>query len=231
MGKKILVLNGPSYASAVKGIGEVELDMTTFLQNPKAFQCVLFTGGADVSPDLYDDYSPKGVCATNPLRDKIEVSVFKTAKKHGIAMAGICRGLQFLNVMAGGKLIHHLDGHAGQPHLMSIGIQEDPILVNSLHHQAAITTHEIHVIGWSTKRLSKRYVGYMDRHLNYEDKEVEAIVVPKDNIFAVQYHPEMMKEDSSGWIFFNAGLLTFLELGAEKFLKEFQQEKYHHAGG
>lgn len=27
-------------------------------------------------------------------------------------MVGICRGAQFLNVMAGGKMIQHVEGHA-----------------------------------------------------------------------------------------------------------------------
>lgn len=226
MTDKILVLNGPSYASAVDGIGEIITELVEFIKAPHEFNCVLFTGGEDVDPELYDDFSPKNICGFNTSRDLVEVDVFNMAKKHDIAMAGICRGMQFLNVMAGGKLIHHLDNHAGSSHLMSTVIQEDPILVNSLHHQAALPGEGTHVIGWSTKNLSKSYIGYMDKHMDYDGKEVEAIVVPKDNIFAVQYHPEMMKEDSNGYIFFNAGLMTFLELGPEKFLREFKYEGY-----
>lgn len=227
MTDKILVLNGPSYANAVDGIGEVVNDLNIFLTKPSDFKCILFTGGEDVNPELYDDFSPKNVCGFNPHRDKVEANIFKLAKKYEIPMAGICRGMQFLNVMAGGKLIHHLDNHTGTSHLMSTPIQEDPILVNSLHHQAAIPPLEATVIGWSTKNLSERYIGYMDKHFDYPGKEVEAIVVPKDNIFAVQYHPEMMDENSNGYIFFNAGLMMFLDMGPEQFLKEFKYEGYN----
>jgi len=224
---KILVLNGPSYAQALDGFTGVTHDMQEFLREPWNFKCVMFTGGEDVSPELYDDFSPKDICQNSEVRDKIEVHAFKVCKKYDIPMTGICRGSQFLNVMAGGKLIHHLDNHAGRNHLMSIHIQKDPILVNSLHHQAIIPGVGVEVIGWSTKNLSERYVGYMDKHFDYQGPEVEAIVVPKDNIFAVQYHPEMMLEDSSGYIFYNAGLTMFLEMGAEKFLKEFKTGEKH----
>jgi len=223
MSDKILVLNGESYASAVKDIGPVVTDMTEFLHKPTDFRCVLFTGGEDVSPELYDDASPKGYCHNNELRDKVEQNVFKLAYANNIAMAGICRGIQFLNVMAGGKLIHHLDGHSvGKSHLMTTTIQEAPILVNSLHHQAVIPPDDAVIIGWSTVQLSKKYIGFQDHHINYDGKEIEAMVIPKYNIFAVQYHPEMMSEDSTGYIFFNAGLTTFLEMGADEFVKEFR---------
>jgi gamma-glutamyl-gamma-aminobutyrate hydrolase PuuD len=227
MSSKILVLNGESYAKALKGFGEITTDLSDFLREPWNFRCVMFTGGEDVTPELYDDFSPKNICGYNRSRDKVETEVFNLCKKHTVAMTGICRGSQFLNVMSGGKLIHHLDGHAGSNHLMSTYVQEDPILVNSLHHQAIITGPGVHIVGWSTKRLSKKYIGYMDKHFDYQDKEVEAIVVPEHDIFAVQYHPEMMLEDSTGYIFYNAGLTMFLEMGADKFLKEFKCGENH----
>lgn len=38
--------------------------------------------------------------------------LYNNAKRLQIPMVGICRGAQFLNVMAGGKMIQHVEGHA-----------------------------------------------------------------------------------------------------------------------
>lgn len=68
---------------------------------------VCFTGGADVSPELYlEGY--EGTRGTNPLRDLLEVGWYLHYLRLGIPMAGICRGGQFLNVMCGGTLIQDL---------------------------------------------------------------------------------------------------------------------------
>ena len=97
---KCLVVHGFSYRDALIGnlFDTWTEDWPKFLDKPKDFGLVLFTGGEDVHPSLYNDTSPKRYCATNLSRDKIEQDIFKVALDNSIPMTGICRGSQFLNV-------------------------------------------------------------------------------------------------------------------------------------
>lgn len=221
--KKIYVCNGPSYASAVEGLGEIFLSQKAFLDDPASFSLVLFTGGADVSPGLYGDASPDGYCYTNERRDFEEEKVFNVARDRDIPMAGICRGVQFLNVMAGGKMMHHLDGHTGPNHQMSISALLEPITVNTLHHQMILPAEDAHIVGWSTERQSQVYFGANDQIVEYTGPEVEAAIFPKVCSVGVQYHPEMMSKQSKGYAFFYNMVKAAMERPIEEVVKIYTQ--------
>jgi gamma-glutamyl-gamma-aminobutyrate hydrolase PuuD len=216
---KILVLNGFGYGEALLGIGELDQDIATFTQNPEEYKLVLFTGGADVTPRLYGDTSPRGFCQCSPSRDATERIIFRVAQEAGVPMAGICRGLQFLNVMAGGKLIHHLDKHAGGFHEMEV--QKDNILrqVNTLHHQMVIPPKDAFIIGWSKDKLSKVYYGNEDKEIKWRGPEVEAVIYPNITACGVQYHPEMMPKRSAGYEFFYEMVYNMLVTDMKTFVK------------
>lgn len=224
MADKILVLNGPNYAEAVAGLGTFIYKSKSFLDNAEGFKLVLFTGGADVDPSLYGDTSPKGICMTNPKRDELEEIVFKHALKHGIKMAGICRGLQFLNVMAGGKLVHHLDHHDGYSSLFrdyhDFECQKDDEIrrINTMHHQMAIPPKDGIIVGWSKTRQSERYIGDKDEEMNWPGPEVEAAIYPEIGACGVQWHPEMMMATSDGYNFFYEMVGALLQLDMEDFV-------------
>ena len=106
------------------------------VSNVSSADLVCFTGGADVSPDLYDH--PKHYTTwSDPSRDAREMAIFEAASGKGTPMVGICRGGQFLNVMNGGKMYQDVSGHT-MSHKMKIGnpeVPDDIILVTSTHHQ------------------------------------------------------------------------------------------------
>lgn len=216
---KILVLNGFGYGEALLGIGELAQNIEDFAQNPEEFMLVLFTGGADVTPELYGDTSPRGLCQSNPQRDATERIVFRIALEAGIPMAGICRGLQFLNVMAGGKLIHHLDGHTGAFHLMEVQKDDKLRRVNTLHHQMVIPPNDAFIIGWSKAKLSEKYIGNEDKEIRWPGPEVEAVIYPKIKACGVQYHPEMMPKRSDGYEFFYEMVYNMTITDMETFVK------------
>lgn len=203
MYNRILVLNGMSYASAIHGLGDITYDENEFFKHTDEFKLVLFTGGEDVTPELYGETSPKGQCYNNIRRDEQEMAVFQHALHNGILMAGICRGTQFLNVMSGGRLMHHISSHAGGVHEMLIRAGRKSISVNSLHHQMVIPHDDAEIIGIATKRLSNVYVSVSDAEIEYNGQEVEAAIFPKTRSFGVQYHPEMMSKGSEGYQFFH----------------------------
>jgi putative glutamine amidotransferase len=222
LGNRILVLNGMSYAAALRDIGDVTYQVSDLYRRPQDFCLVLFTGGEDVSPSFYGESSPKGQCWHNIRRDEMEKQVFEFANLNNIPMAGICRGIQFLNVMAGGRLMHHISGHGGSTHYMRLSTGQE-IRVNSLHHQMVIPHKRAEIIGVSRERLSNIYVSIADEPIEYMGAEVEAAIFPEINAFGVQYHPEMMDERSEGYDFFHRMVKNALSLDWQTFITAYTE--------
>lgn len=198
---KILVPLSINYGRAIHGLGHIVDTPADFFKNPKSYKMVLFTGGEDVSPMLYNDTSPEGHCYYSTERDMFELKIAKVAMEYSIPMGGICRGLQFLNVVAGGKLMHHVSGHGGSNHKV-VTIHGEEFNVNSLHHQMIIPPKESNLIGWAKENISKLYIGEKDKRIAYGGHENEIAIYPLIKGFGVQYHPEMMKEKTDGYQYF-----------------------------
>jgi putative glutamine amidotransferase len=73
---------------------------------------LLLSGGADIDPARYGTVAA-GAQATDPARDELEMAALTAADARGVPVLGICRGLQAMNVHAGGSLLQHVDGHQG----------------------------------------------------------------------------------------------------------------------
>ena len=220
----ILVLNGNTYAEAVEGLGRVSFDQNTFLKRPEVFKLVLFTGGADVSPELYGEKSPRGYCHTHMERDIMETFIYQVALRHNIPMAGICRGSQLLNVLSGGRLMHHIEHH-GLSGNHSMTTSDGKIMdVTSTHHQMNLPGPGGYIIGWSTDRRSSVYIGNYDEPVEYKGLEVEAFCYPTKRIFAVQYHPEYMQKSSDGYKWFKEGVEALMHLSPKEFASRYVRE-------
>jgi len=101
---------------------------------------IQFVGGADVSPSLYGE-EPHPATSFSDIADQRSINLYENAITHGIPMTGICRGGQFLNVMNGGKMHQHVDGHAlyGTHAIYDLeDATEECIQVTSTHHQMMI---------------------------------------------------------------------------------------------
>lgn len=121
----------------------------------------LFTGGQDVNPALYGQEPVNSSVEPNAQRDGMEKILFNAAKELDKPILGICRGIQFINVLYGGTLWQDLPtqrgsqvGHHQSPpydipiHSVRVDIEsplyellfdlldDDSLRVNSLHHQA-----------------------------------------------------------------------------------------------
>ncbi len=73
---------------------------------------LLLTGGADLDPRRYGQ-SIDGAEHVDRARDDLEAAAWETANERRVPVLGICRGLQAINVFAGGSLVQHVEGHAG----------------------------------------------------------------------------------------------------------------------
>ena len=155
----------------------------------------LFTGGQDVSPELYGE-KPRAACGEIcAKRDAFEQRLFAQALEQDKPMLGICRGIQFFNACLGGTLyqdlstehpsevahvmrppydqtVHSVALLPGSPLSALLGRTE--LGVNSYHHQAI--------------RMLAPGLAEMARS---EDRLVEAVYLPdKTFVWAVQWHPE-----------------------------------------
>lgn len=118
---------------------------------------LLLTGGDDVDPALYGQpHHP--TTHVDAVRDRFEIPMTRAAVAAGVPLLAICRGIQVLNVAAGGTLVQDLPSSIGaavdhavdtpkDAHAHDVRIAADSRLaavlgadpsraVNSRHHQA-----------------------------------------------------------------------------------------------
>jgi gamma-glutamyl-gamma-aminobutyrate hydrolase PuuD len=96
---------------------------------------VLFTGGEDVDPSLYD-CEKHSTTHSNIRRDLREKAIFEKVRPDQ-ACIGICRGSQFLCVMNGGKLVQKVGGHA------MFGTHEIRSFTRSANYDITSTHHQM----------------------------------------------------------------------------------------
>lgn len=149
---------------------------------------VLFTGGCDVSPELYGRLRHPTTSA-DMERDLREMAAFRKAKLLGKPLLGICRGSQFLCVMAGGSLVQH-QSHPSRHKITVVG-EPHEITVSSSHHQRQHPWgHKINfqLLGWCS--LSPFNWGQPEENLGRDNPEVEIALYPDIKALAIQSHPE-----------------------------------------
>ncbi|MCX6625021.1 MAG: gamma-glutamyl-gamma-aminobutyrate hydrolase family protein [Acidobacteria bacterium] len=147
---------------------------------------LLLTGGSDVDPALYGESAHPMTEPPDTSRDSLEIRLLQEFLRAGLPVFGICRGHQLMNVALGGTLLQHIEEHHDQdtPDVhqvlaapgtrLAAVIGEEPVPVNSRHHQA---------IG----RLAPGLLV----SARAADGVIEAVELPGEPfVVAVQWHPE-----------------------------------------
>lgn len=155
---EVAVLKNRRYTDALarSGADAIPVDERTpadaFARALDAMHGLLISGGADLDPSLYGRASA-GSHSPDRGRDAVDEAAFRVAARRGVPVLGVCRGLQAINVFAGGALVQHLDGHESVPYpdpsvtrhrldlvpgtrLAGILGAQPRLEVNSYHHQA-----------------------------------------------------------------------------------------------
>mgnify|MGYP000444170917 FL=1 len=155
---------------------------------------ILVPGGEDLNPWYYGEEPKPQIQTIRPEIDEAWFALGRAAKEMGMPMLGICKGIQFLNVLCGGDLYqdiytqkettilhlqslersylhHHVEIKEGT-HLAEI-LGAGTHAVNSMHHQAVRTPGEDIVVSATAP-----------------DGTIEAIESRNGQIVAVQWHPE-----------------------------------------
>jgi len=128
---------------------------------------VVFAGGADLDPALYDDAPHPATLGIRPDRDAGELPLLQAALRADLPVLGICRGMQLLAVAHGGKLVQHLPDLVGhERHRPAPGVYGqhevrtatgslaqsllgENVLVPSYHHQGLALPGSLTVSGWA----------------------------------------------------------------------------------
>ncbi|WP_202078326.1 gamma-glutamyl-gamma-aminobutyrate hydrolase family protein [Caldalkalibacillus salinus] len=160
---------------------------------------LLLAGGGDIDPTLFEEEPVPGLGSITPERDTLELSLAKHALESDIPILAICRGIQILNVAAGGNMYQDLDTQYGEKSLLQ-HMQVAPTWHAS--HTVAITpSSKLHAIVGSekVKTNSFHHQAVKDAAPGFivsaesTDGVVEAIESLKHSyVIGVQWHPECM---------------------------------------
>lgn len=160
---------------------------------------IIFTGGPDLDPARYDA-EPHPLTRAQPGRDEAEALLVSAALEADLPLLGICRGMQLLAVVCGGRLHQHLPDLLGHdrhrvsaeavtghdpgstvghdvvlaPGSLAHAVLGDRAAVNSYHHQAVAEPGLLTATGWCP-----------------DDRMIEAVEDPTRSFaLGVQWHPE-----------------------------------------
>jgi putative glutamine amidotransferase len=200
--------NNRAYVHALEHAGAVPI-LIPLLEDPRTLNALLprldgllLSGGGDVQPERYgEDPHPNLEMPGDSRLDEIELTLASWALQEDIPTLGVCRGMQLMNVAAGGSLyqdlpdqypsnIRHCNRDLPRTHLSHrVFVKPSSIMAgvlgthdfeaNSLHHQAVKTPgKDVHISG---------YAG---------DGVAELLEIPGYRfMMAVQCHPEEIYQD------------------------------------
>ena len=178
----------------------------------------ILTGGVDVEPSHYGKNSFYPHCPERFQKDRdiFEEKIYRFAQDRKLPLLGICRGMQLINVILGGKLIQDL-GEANPQHRKILHDLEHEVyvktgsllheltgslngMVNSAHHQAI----DPFALG-ENLQVNARSADNIIEGIEFQHKDAKPFMI------GLQWHPERMKERE---------LNPFSQLVKERFLKE-----------
>jgi putative glutamine amidotransferase len=195
-----------SYLKAVEAAGGLPVLIPLVLSDAELDELlprldgVLFPGGGDIDPVLFNGRPHERVYGIDEDRDRVEIHLTRRAVEMDKPFFGICRGIQVINVALGGTLYTDIaDQHANslrhdwypdipretlahavkvQPQSRLAGIlQGAQVETNSLHHQAVDQpAPSLTTVAWAP------------------DGVIEAVELPGHRFgLGVQWHPENLQ--------------------------------------
>jgi gamma-glutamyl-gamma-aminobutyrate hydrolase PuuD len=199
--KKVFVVGGDvSYHNMFIELG------FTLVESHEDASLVCFTGGADVSPEIYG-HKAHPFTGNSPLRDLHESQVFMECRKLGIPMVGICRGGQFLNVMSGGEMYQHVTKHT-QSHSITDLETGDVVYVSSTHHQMMKPSEKGFLVASSTLHGEREWWDGAVFAKEESEQDIEVVWYEHTKCLCFQPHPEFNSPDYLGMRRYFADLLN-----------------------
>ena len=167
-----------------------------------AYDGLLLPGGTDVDPAAYDGRDHPLVDRAHPEHDALELEAARFAKRSGLPMLAICRGMQVVNVALGGTLYEDIADQYDSPGGLRLRHKQTP------DHSRKETTHDVDVRAGSVladiaggaalatnsihHQAVRRIAHDLEPVARARDGIVEALELRGEHPFfvAVQWHPE-----------------------------------------
>ncbi|MBM6828607.1 gamma-glutamyl-gamma-aminobutyrate hydrolase family protein [Anaerotignum lactatifermentans] len=186
------------YTFAVIQAGGIPILLVPGEAFPDFIDGLIFSGGGDINPLLFGEEPIWENGEISPLRDEYELALCKEALKTDIPILGICRGMQIMNIAAGGGIYQDIAAQTGttlkhsqqaprpcgthsitptEGSLLARLWQKEKIIVNSVHHQA------VSFLGAGMTAAAQSPDGLTEA--------IEA--ADKPFVLGVQWHPEAMR--------------------------------------
>lgn len=154
---------------------------------------LLLLGGVDIDPSTYGGTPHEKIGKTEPQRDRMEWRLLEAAKQRGLAVMGICRGMQMIDLFEGGTLhphLHDLPLKVPHPHT--------PWPVRKIHVESGTRLHRI--VGVATLNVNALHHQAVDRlgdGLRVAARDENGIIQAIESVegafkIGVQWHPEFM---------------------------------------
>ncbi|MSQ13463.1 MAG: gamma-glutamyl-gamma-aminobutyrate hydrolase family protein [Dehalococcoidia bacterium] len=154
---------------------------------------LLITGRPDVQPSEYGATpDPDAGVRSSPGRDTLELPLLRAALARDLPILAICRGMQALNVLFGGRLLQDLPGHRadaqGNSAFHHIWIAPGSKLAAAIGSGGLVKVNSIHHQGL---REAQKAPALMASAYSPDDRIVEGLESPKHTwVVGVQFHPE-----------------------------------------
>jgi gamma-glutamyl-gamma-aminobutyrate hydrolase PuuD len=157
-----------------------------------ALDGVVFSGGADLDPKLYDQEPHDETSGLHPERDRAELALLEAALARDMPVLAVCRGSQILNVARGGDLMQHLpevvgdDKHKHTPGAFAdhdVTLEQGTRIASLLGDRVPVKSH--HHQGFGRVGRGLRVAAHA------EDGTIEAVEDPERRFaLGVLWHPE-----------------------------------------
>ena len=157
-----------------------------------ALDGLVFSGGADLDPDLYGAEPHPETNGVRPERYRAELALLEAALARDMPVLAVCRGSQVFNVARGGDLVQHLPDVVGdEKHKHTPGVFAD--------HDVDVTagTRLSQLLGDRAPVKSHHHQGYgrlgkgLVESAKAEDGTIEAFEDPSHRFaLGVLWHPE-----------------------------------------
>ena len=191
----------PDYVESIRRAGgEPRLLSVADPPSLEGLDGVLLTGGGDVDPLHYGESPHPKTGAPDASRDAFEIALARLAIANDVPLLGVCRGLQVVNVAAGGTLIQDIASEVNQ----ALTHQIDAPLFAIAHEvwvtrgsalwramQEELVDGEILQVNSRHHQSVKKTAPAFEVSATAPDGVVEAIERPGARFcVAVQWHPE-----------------------------------------
>lgn len=159
---------------------------------------LVIVGGDDVDPRLYGEKPQPGTGTVFPPRLRFERRLYALARKDRIPILGICYGMQLINVLEGGTLFQDIQRDAKSPvdHRDTKNPHRRVRVETSSRLGRILGRRRLKVHCFHHQAVSRVAPGF--RPVAFaEDGIIEAVEGEREEILAVQWHPERMQNSEA----------------------------------